>query len=97
MQIFFNNILVYTLKQQLKGDWHNHSNSYLSGVFYFGDYFSEIKFRDFSTTNSYGFSKKNFNLYNSTEWIIKPQKGLMILFPRKSYITLYCISKRKKI
>jgi len=84
------------LNDNSKGDWHNHSNSYLSGVFYFGDYFSEIKFRDFTKTSSYGFSKKSFNLYNSTEWIIKPEKGLLLLFPSELHHSILPSEKERK-
>ena len=69
------------LKDGAKADWHSHANSFLSGVFYFGDYFSELKFINFNTGNSYACSVNEYNIYNSKEWILKPKKGLLILFP----------------
>ena len=83
------------LNNNSKGDWHNHSNSYLSGVFYFGDYFSEIKFRDFTPT-LYGFKRTKYNLYNSTEWVMQPEKGLLVLFPSTLYHSILPSKESRK-
>ena len=84
------------LNDSAKGDWHNHGNSYLSGCFYFGDYFSEIKFKNFGLGNRYSIDVREYNLYNSTEWTIKPEKGLLILFPSDLYHSILPSKQSRK-
>ena len=78
-----------------KVDWHCHTNSFLSGVFYFGDYFSDIMFRNFDF-NHYDFGRKRSNVFNGNEWVIKPQKGLLILFPSQVYHAFLPAEKERK-
>ena len=66
-------------------DWHKHTNSMLSGIFYFGDHFTKITYKDFNRMHSYDLEPKEYNIYNSDNWHIKPFKGLLTLFPSEVY------------
>ena len=67
------------------GNFHNHSNSMFSGVFYFTDDNSSIKFQNFNKNTSFNIIPKEFNVYNSSSWEIKPPKGTILLFPSEVY------------
>jgi len=79
-----------------KGDWHSHANNFLSGVFYFGDYFSELKFRNLNIGNSFECTLHDYNIFNSKEWILKPKKGLLILFPSELNHSIIKADKERK-
>lgn len=71
------------------GDWgpsHYHSNSLFSGIYYFdvypdsGDLVLENEQENlFSRTLKFDF--KDWNIFNSNEWTITPENGMVILFP----------------
>jgi len=67
-------------------DFHNHTNCFMSGVLYLqttpdsGD----IIFQEFGN-KAFNLLPSEFNLYNSKEWIYKPQNGLLLLFPSELY------------
>ncbi len=67
------------------GNFHNHSNSMFSGVFYFTNDNSSIKFQNFNKNTSFNMIPKEFNVYNSSSWEIKPPKGTILLFPSEVY------------
>ena len=67
------------------GNFHNHSNSMFSGVFYFTDDNSSIKFQNFKKNTSFNIIPKEFNVYNSSSWEVKPPKGTILLFPSELY------------
>ena len=67
------------------GNFHNHSNSMFSGVFYFTDDNSSIKFQNFNKNTSFNIIPKEFNVFNSSSWEIKPPKGTILLFPSEVY------------
>tara|TARA_B110000285_G_C14953564_1_gene528022 strand:+ start:276 stop:875 length:600 start_codon:yes stop_codon:yes gene_type:complete len=66
--------------------FHNHTNCFMSGVLYLqttpdsGD----IIFQEFGN-KAFNLLPSEFNLYNSKEWIYKPQNGLLLLFPSDLY------------
>jgi|TARA_R110000796_G_scaffold12103_1_gene40240 uncharacterized protein (TIGR02466 family) len=61
-------------------DSHRHSNSWLSGVYYpKGDPGFSIKFHHDNKTQFFTMPKE-YNIYNSTEWIVYPEDNNLILF-----------------
>jgi uncharacterized protein (TIGR02466 family) len=63
---------------------HNHSNSYLSGVFYIDTHPSEDKIHFTSNnTNLWPLliDQKEFNVFNSIDWWLPAQTGKILLFP----------------
>ena len=64
-------------------DFHNHSNSMFSGVFYFDDS-SDIEFRDFSTRQFYVVPNK-YNDFNCDAYTIQPKKNMIIFFDSRLY------------
>ena len=66
-------------------NFHNHSNSMFSGVFYFTDNNSSIKFQNFNKNTSFNLIPKEFNVYNSTSLEVTPLKGTILLFPSEVY------------
>tara|TARA_R110002020_G_scaffold187552_1_gene386027 strand:- start:169 stop:759 length:591 start_codon:yes stop_codon:yes gene_type:complete len=61
-------------------DSHNHSNSWLSGVYYpKGDPGFSIKFF-YDNAPSFYTQPTEYNVYNSTEWTIVPEDNSLILF-----------------
>jgi hypothetical protein len=69
-------------------EWHKHTNCMFSGVFYFGEYFSRILFRDYNVGTSFHLKATEQNILNSTDWFIDPQKGLVIFWPSEIYHTV---------
>jgi len=69
-------------------DWHKHTNCMFSGVFYFGEYFSRILFRDYNRGNNMDLKPTMHNIFNSSDWFIDPQKGLVIFWPSEIYHTV---------
>ncbi len=69
------------------GQFHQHSNSMYSGVFYFEDADTPIEFesynlapRQLSLTEP-----KEWNILNSKTWDFKPKKNQLLLFPSYLY------------
>ena len=63
---------------------HNHSNSYLSGVFYIDTHPSEDKIHFTSNNTSLWpllIDQKEFNAFNSPDWWLSAQTGKILLFP----------------
>jgi len=59
---------------------HRHSNSWLSGIYYpKGDPGFSISFHHDNKTQFFT-PPKQYNIYNSTEWIIYPEDNYLILF-----------------
>ncbi len=77
-------------------NFHNHSNSMFSGVFYFTDNNSPIKFQNFNKNTSFNVTPKEFNVYNSTSWEVKPLKGTILLFPSEVYHYVSISNKERK-
>ena len=67
------------------GEYHNHTNSMYSGVFYFSEECSPIKFTNFNRGHSFGLIPTEYNVYNSTSWQVKPSKGTILIFPSEMY------------
>ena len=78
------------------GNFHNHSNSMFSGVFYFTDDNSSIKFQNFNKNTSFNIIPKEFNVFNSSSWEIKPPKGTILLFPSEVYHYVNISNKDRK-
>ena len=78
------------------GNFHNHSNSMFSGVFYFTDDNSAIKFQNFNKNTSFNIIPKEFNVYNSSSWEVKPPKGTILLFPSEVYHYVNISNKDRK-
>lgn len=60
-------------------NYHQHSNSWLSACFYFGEG-SSIRFRRKSQTFNSSTAHSS-NLYNSLTWDIPPEKNRILIFP----------------
>jgi len=69
-------------------NFHNHGNSFMSGILYFDEYddaSGPLELAAFNfPTNSFQLVPSEFNEYNSKDYTIYPSKNLLILFP--SYI-----------
>ena len=61
---------------------HNHDNCMFSCVLYLqtSQHSGDIVFENFETQR-YHLEPDDYNLYNSTDWSIKPVDGLLIIFP----------------
>ena len=62
---------------------HMHSNSWFSGIVYFGEYdekSSDIQFVE-SNPHSVYVQTMEYNFFNSFSWNIKPEHGLIMMFP----------------
>jgi uncharacterized protein (TIGR02466 family) len=64
-----------------RGNPHSHTNSWWSGVYYFRDDTSPIKFEQFDRGVSIPHQYQNENEFNTSAFILSPQKGTLILFP----------------
>ena len=61
---------------------HYHSNSIVSGVFHFGDNFSNIEFERSHRQNfNLLFNYEEYNLYNSESFYMATEKNTLLLFP----------------
>ena len=69
-----------------EGIYHNHQNSFYSGVYYLKtpENGGNIKFRDYSNKNFY-IPPSIENCYNSVEWGFKVKENLLLFFPSESY------------
>jgi uncharacterized protein (TIGR02466 family) len=67
------------------GSPHKHSNNFYSGVYYFGDCDDKTAPLEFTglfhTPTDFCFEATEYNVYNSSEWSINPQKNMLVLFP----------------
>ena len=91
---FFHNVMNYESEFKITTSWftksqnsqssnyHNHNNSMFSGVLYLqtDENSGDISFEDFNNRR-YKLNVKEYNIYNCTEYQIKPIDGLLILFP----------------
>tara|TARA_R110001606_G_scaffold324273_1_gene471082 strand:- start:245 stop:856 length:612 start_codon:yes stop_codon:yes gene_type:complete len=87
-------VLQYTNKFKITTSWftqldkgeqgqpHNHNNCFISGVLYLKTYENSgnIVFKDFRD-NRFMLFPKEYNLYNSKEWIYKPTNKMILFFP----------------
>ena len=94
LNIFFHNVMNYESEFKITTSWftksqnsqssnyHNHNNSMFSGVLYLqtDENSGDISFEDFNNRR-YKLNVKEYNIYNCTEYQIKPIDGLLILFP----------------
>jgi len=64
---------------------HHHSNSFYSGILYFGDYDedgAEIKFSSpIDIFSTFYIIPNEWNVHNCLEWSITPQRGTLLFFP----------------
>lgn len=79
-----------------KGSYHNHVNSILSAVYYMDvdDKSGDIEFSyDAKYSNLfpglYSYPFYQWNTYNARQLIIKPKKGMIVIFPSHVYHSVY--------
>ncbi len=91
---FFHDVMNYESEFKITTSWftksqtsqssnyHNHNNSMFSGILYLqtDENSGDISFEDFNNRR-YKLNVKEYNIYNCTEYQIKPIDGLLILFP----------------
>ena len=65
-----------------RGNPHTHTNSWWSGVYYFRDDTSAIKFEQYDT-GVYIPHEGEANEFNSSAFTLEPEIGTLILFPSK--------------
>lgn len=65
------------------GQYHQHLNSMYSGVFYFDDAETEIRFESYNLQPSQLelSDPYDWNVYNSKTWAFTPKKNQLLLFP----------------
>ena len=70
------------LERGEKSQVHNHHNSFISGVLYLqtNPESGDITFTDF-TDNRLSLIPEEYNIFNSKEWVYKPENGLILFFP----------------
>ena len=75
--------------------YHHHCNSFYSGLFYFDDYNYEsgdICFLNPNVQIEKFFinvkNKEDVNIHNAKEWLIRPEKNLLIFFPSYLWHTI---------
>ena len=64
-----------------RGNQHSHTNSWWSGVYYFRNDTSAIKFEQFDRGVVVPYENNQPNEFNTSAFILKPEKGTLILFP----------------
>ena len=69
--------------------YHNHGNSFMSGILYFDEYddsSSPLELCGINMpSNTFQVVPDEFNQYNSRDYKIHPQKNLLVLFPSYLY------------
>ena len=96
--LFASDVMKYSNKFEITTSWftksikgqssnyHNHNNCMFSVVLYLqtSENCGNIVFTD-SIDKRYKLEKNSYNLYNSIEWGIKPEDGLLVIFPSEVY------------
>tara|TARA_R110000744_G_scaffold215378_2_gene334222 strand:+ start:204 stop:815 length:612 start_codon:yes stop_codon:yes gene_type:complete len=69
-----------------QGQPHNHNNCFISGVLYLKTYENsgDIVFKDYRDSRFMLFPKQ-YNLYNSKDWVYKPTNKMILFFPSSLY------------
>lgn len=75
-----------------RGNQHSHTNSWWSGVYYFRNDTSAIKFEQFDRGVHVPYENNEPNEFNTSAFTLKPEKGTLILFP--SYL-IHSIQKNE--
>jgi len=92
--LFASDVMRYSNKFEITTSWftksitgqssnsHNHNNCMYSAVLYLqtSENCGNIIFTS-SDDKRYNLVKNDYNLYNSTEWGVKPVDGLLVIFP----------------
>ena len=92
--LFASDVMRYSNKFEITTSWfaksitgqssssHNHNNCMYSAVLYLqtSENSGDIMFKSFADKR-YNLVKNDYNLYNSTEWGVKPFDGLLVIFP----------------
>ena len=92
--LYASDIMKYTNEFEITTSWftksitgqssssHNHNNCMYSAVLYLqtSENSGDIMFKSFADKR-YNLVKHDYNLYNSTEWGVKPVDGLLVIFP----------------
>ena len=92
--LFASDVMRYSNKFEITTSWftksitgqssssHNHNNCMYSAVLYLqtSENCGNIMFKSFADKR-YNLVKHDYNLYNSTEWGVKPVDGLLVIFP----------------
>ena len=96
--LFASDVMRYSNKFEITTSWftksipgqssssHNHNNCMYSAVLYLqtSENCGNIFFTSFANKR-YNLVKNDYNLYNSTEWGVKPVDGLLVIFPSEVY------------
>ena len=64
-------------------DIHKHSNNIFSAVYYnkTHDNMGSIRFYDYFNKSGYDIGEKNYTIFNSTSWDVKPKDKYLVIFP----------------
>jgi len=72
-----------------RSSFHNHKNSFYSGVYYFGEcdeHTGRLEFNNpLTDLSSYQLIPKEYSIQSSDSWKIRPQKNLVVFFPSYLY------------
>jgi len=74
-----------------QGTPHSHTNSWWSGVYYFRDGMSPIRFQQFPV-GIHPSKPYESNEFNSLSFLVEPSKGTLLLFPSN---VIHCIQKNQ--
>ena len=66
-------------------NYHNHANSFISGVLYLNCDNSAISFENFQKTKLFHLIPKKYNIYNSDAFTVKVSNCFLIFFPSETY------------
>ena len=63
-------------------NFHNHNNCMMSAVLYLqtNENSGNIIFENFSN-NRFALHSEEYNVFNSPQWFLKPEDGLLVIFP----------------
>jgi len=69
-----------------ESNWHNHNNSFYSGVFYINveKDMGDIEFHNFENSR-FLINAESYNIYNSKRFLITPKNKDLIFFPSELY------------
>ena len=66
-------------------EFHNHKNSFFSGVYYFGEYSEDSGVLQFQSPlmnhSDFHLIPKDWNVMNAKGWNITPEKNMLVIFP----------------